>query len=425
MEAKINFKNCYEDGIHSSDMAKLGNSALQAMQKTIQFNGGVGTITGYFDAELSILSVSDLLLHNLGYSYASLMQQTGGSLKRLFYGENVSFLENERFRQIHGEGEGQVLTADGSPVCVRLYKENTADTDGTPLWVMSVHMDWDFENLALVNQSIGSALWYFDCDENGEIISVNWSHAYRRLLGYHDALDFPNQLDAWAKLLHPEDKDRVLALLRKAIADKSNQTKYTIEYRLKMRDGQYRWFRTSAEIVRRLNGSAHRIAGIISNIDAEKRNLMQAQRAAAFHRAFTNANLCEYYVNLDKNTFDTFKVEPSLLTAFEQSETWDELVQFFVDNYVIEPDKKAVTEFYNRAYIAEKLKGLESELFQECRIVLNGEEHHRGKSRDGKTHADGIRQRRQRAADSKYGAAGGSFLGMRFEKRQLYPLQHQ
>ena len=101
---------------------------------------------------------------------------------------------------------------------------------------------------------------------------------------------------------------------------------------------------------------------------------MQAQRAAAFHRAFTNANLCEYYVNLDKNTFDTFKVEPSLLTAFEQSETWDELVQFFVDNYVIEQDKKAVTKFYNRAYIAEKLKGLESELCQECRIVLNGEE---------------------------------------------------
>ena len=374
METKKNFKNCYEDGIHSSDMAKLGNSALQAMQKTIQFNGGVGTITGYFDAELSILSVSDLLLHNLGYSYASLMQQTGGSLKRLFYGENVTFLENERFRQIHGEGEGQVLTADGSPVCVRLYKENTADADGTPLWVISVHMDWDFENLALVNQSISSALWYFDCDENGEIIGINWSHSFRRLLGYHDVLDFPNQLDSWVNLLHPEDKDRVLALLQKAIADKTNQTKYTIEYRLKMRDGQYRWFRTSAEIVRRLNGSAHRIAGIISNIDAEKRSLMQAQRAAAFHRAFTNANLCEYYVNLDKNTFDTFKVEPSLLTAFEQSESWDELVQFFVDNYVVEPDKKAVTKFYNRAYIAEKLKGLESELCQECRIVLNGEE---------------------------------------------------
>ena len=374
METNINFKNCYEDGIHSSDMAKLGNGAFQAMQKAIQYNGGVGTISGYFDAELSILSVSDLLLHNLGYSYETLMRQTNGSLKNLFYGENVTFLENERFRQIQGEGEGQILTADGSPVYVRLYKENAADTDGTPIWVMSVHMDWELENLALINQSIGSALWYFDCDESGKIVSVSWSHAFRRLLGYHDVLDFPNRLDSWVRLLHPEDQERVLALLHKTLADRTNQTKYTIEYRLKMPNNQYHWFRTSAEIVRRLDGTANRMAGIISNIDAEKRSLMQAQRAAAFHRAFTNANLCEYYVNLDKNTFDTFKVEPSLMTAFEQSETWDELVRFFVDNYVVEQDKKAVTEFYNRAYIAEKLKGLESELCQECRIVLNGEE---------------------------------------------------
>ena len=101
---------------------------------------------------------------------------------------------------------------------------------------------------------------------------------------------------------------------------------------------------------------------------------MQAQRAAAFHRAFTSANLCEYYVNLEENTFDTFKVEASLMTAFEQSHTWDELVRFLVDNYVVAQDKKAVTDFYNRAYIAEKLKGLDTELCQECRIMLNGEE---------------------------------------------------
>ena len=62
------------------------------------------------------------------------------------------------------------------------------------------------------------------------------------------------------------------------------------------------------------------------------------------------------------------------MTAFEQSHTWDELVKFFVDNYVIEEDKKTVTDFYNRSYITEKLKGLETELCQECRIILNGEE---------------------------------------------------
>ena len=32
-----------------------------------------------------------------------------------------------------------------------------------------------YENLALVNESIHSALWYFECNENGEIVHVNWS----------------------------------------------------------------------------------------------------------------------------------------------------------------------------------------------------------------------------------------------------------
>ena len=370
----MKFDSRLTDEIYTSDTVKLGESAFQAMQETICHNGGVGTIAGYYDAELSILSVSDLLLHNLNHSYESLMEQTKGSLKNLFDQTDATFLDNARFRRIQGGGEGQILTADGSPVSVRLYKKDAVDTDGTPIWVLSVQMNWAYENLALVNESIHSALWYFECNENSEITQVNWSHAFRRILGYHDILDFPNKLDSWSDLLHPEDHDRVMQLLLETIADKTNTTKYNVEYRLKMQDGQYQWFRASAEVIRRLDGSANRIAGIISNIDAEKRSRMQAQRAAAFHRAFTSANLCEYYVNLEKNTFDALKVESSVMTAFEQNHTWDGLVKFFVDHYVVEEDKKTVTNFYNRAYITEKLKGLETELCQECRIVLNGEE---------------------------------------------------
>ena len=370
----MKFDRRLTDEIYTSDTVRLGKNAFQAMRETVYHNGGVGTITGYYDAELSILSVSDLLLHNLNHSYASLMEQAKGSLKNLFYKKDAAFLDNARFRQLQGEGEGRILTADGAPVYVRLYKKDAVDTDGTPIWIMSVQMNWAYENLALVNESIHSALWYFECNENGEIVHVNWSHAFRQILGYHDILDFPNKLDSWSNLLHPEDHDRVMQLLLETIADKTNATKYNVEYRLKIQDGQYHWFRASAEVIRRLDGSANRIAGIISNIDAEKRSRMQAQRAAAFHRAFTSANLCEYYVNLEKNTFDAFKVEPSLMTAFEQNHTWDGLVRFFVDNYVVEEDKKSVTNFYNRAYITEKLKGLETELRQECRIVLDGEE---------------------------------------------------
>ena len=370
----MKFNNRLTDEIYTSDTEKLGENVLQTMQNTIHQNGGIGTMTGYYDAGLPILSVSELLLHNLNHSYASLMERTKGLLKNLFYGENVGFLEPERFRQIRGAGEGQILTADGTPVYVRLYKEDAVDADGRPLWVLSVQVNWAYEDLALVNESIHSAPWTLECDETGRIVRASWSHAFRQILGYHDALDFPNQLDAWSELLHPEDKDRVMTLLLKTVADKTNTTKFSVEYRLKLQNGPYQWFRASAEVIRRLDGTASRITGIIYNIEEEKQSRMQAQRAAAFHRAFTNANLCEYYVNLEQNTFDTLKVEASLMTAFEQSQTWDELIKFFVDNYVVEQDKQKVTDFYDRAYITEKLKGLETALRQECRIVLNGEE---------------------------------------------------
>ena len=107
----MKFDRRLTDEIYTSDTVRLGKNAFQAMQETIYHNGGVGTITGYYDA----------------------------------------FLDNARFRQIKGEGEGRILTADGSPVYVRLYKEDAVDTDGTPIWIMSVQMNWAYENLALVN----------------------------------------------------------------------------------------------------------------------------------------------------------------------------------------------------------------------------------------------------------------------------------
>ena len=101
-----------------------------------------GCGTGYFDSDLTILSVSGMLLHSTGHTRDSFMEQTKGSLRNLFYGENVRFLEENRFPSIEGRGEGQILTSDGTPINVYLYKENTTDKNGQKIWVMSVQMNW-------------------------------------------------------------------------------------------------------------------------------------------------------------------------------------------------------------------------------------------------------------------------------------------
>ena len=294
----------YEDKIYSLGETVTGQTQAmsQAVQKTLENNGGVGIMTGSYDQNLSILSVNNLLLHSTGYTFDTFMEQTKGSLRNFFYDEE-DILERDRFLQLHGIGEAQILAADGTVNNVRLCKEDATDEAGRQIWVMSVQVNWDHVNLALLNEAIYSGFWYFDCDENSEIVNANWSHEFRKMLGYHDTLDFPNKLESWSDLLHPQDKERVMVQLQAAIKDKTNQIKYQVEYRMRMKDNQYQWFRASAEVIRRLDGSASRIAGIFINIDAEKKEI-----------------------------------------------------------------------FYDRGYIAEKLKGLETELSLECRITLDGEE---------------------------------------------------
>lgn len=99
----------------------------------------------------------------------------------------------------------------------------------------------------------------------------------------------------------------------------------------------------------------------------------QEAREAAFHRAFTDMNLCEYYVDLQENTFESMKVKGSLQEISNKSRTWDELIQMFLNNYVCPESKEAVAQIYNREYITKELRKITGELSQECKAVFDGE----------------------------------------------------
>lgn len=363
----------YEEMDYLSDFSGFEEEALSTVQKAVSKNNAVGAIVGRYDEKLTILSVSRYMLDNLGYDYDEFMSFTKGSLKNIFYGQDRWILLGEHFEALHGMGEGEMLTKDGTPVTVRMFKDDSVDKEGNKIWILSVRVDWEHENVTLINGAMKSGLWYFDCDKNGEIKEVHWSHAFRTILGYNDIIDFPNELDSWSELLHPADKEKTLRQLKGAIADKTNEKKYNVEYRLRMLDGTYQWFRANAEIVRRTDGTARRITGIFVNIDAEKRAAMQQKKSEAFHNAFTKINLCEYYVNLEENTFESMKSQASLMAGLEINSTWDELVDSYIDNFVCSEDENRVKSFFDRKHIAGKLKKADSELNLECCIILNGE----------------------------------------------------
>ena len=95
-----------------------------------------------------------------------------------------------------------------------------------------------------------------------------WSDEFRRLLGFADERDFPNEMQSWHSRLHEDDAKTAGTALRSALADKSDR--YDTIYRLKLKDGTYRWFRAMGGASRDASGKVTRMCGSLIDIHAEK-----------------------------------------------------------------------------------------------------------------------------------------------------------
>lgn len=133
----------------------------------------VGAISGYYDDKLSIAEVSESFLNNLGFRYDEFMQVTGGSFRKIFCGDNQTFLEPERFPLIKGVGEGQMLTKEGVALYVRMEKQDTQDESGRRMWVITAEIDQIQQSLKIVNNVIQSGMWYIDCDEKARCMKYS------------------------------------------------------------------------------------------------------------------------------------------------------------------------------------------------------------------------------------------------------------
>jgi len=138
-------------------------------------------------------------------------------------------------------------------------------------------------SLDTIHEMLGSGKWTMDFDENGEMIRVNWSDEFRRMLGYRSTEDFPDVLGSWSDLLHPDDKERVLKEYNETISDYTGQKKYDVEYRLLTKDRGYRWYRAVGKPTRRPDGSPVTYVGVFIDITEQKesaKNLSAARRMA-------------------------------------------------------------------------------------------------------------------------------------------------
>src|SRR3954454_15634474 len=115
------------------------------------------------------------------------------------------------------------------------------------------------EVMALLSRHAGIGLWDALLHEGDPMHAKSqwrWSDEFRRLVGltHGDLTGSPNVVGSWADRLHPEDAQPTFEAFMACLNDRSGRTGYDVSYRLKMKDGAYRWFRAIGGIARDAGG---------------------------------------------------------------------------------------------------------------------------------------------------------------------------
>lgn len=126
------------------------------------------------------------------------------------------------------------------------------------------------ERYELAMEAIGEGLWEISIPDNLEIeedTPIWYSGKFVELLGFEPE-EFAPVIKSWSDRIHPSQKKEVFGYYSNFI--KGQEDFYEIETLLKTKNGQYRWFRERARIIRDKNGKPAREAGSLLDIHEEK-----------------------------------------------------------------------------------------------------------------------------------------------------------
>ncbi|HTU57460.1 MAG TPA: PAS domain-containing protein, partial [Polyangiales bacterium] len=125
----------------------------------------------------------------------------------------------------------------------------------------------------LINKASSDGLWdtvIVAGDLNHPNNQCWWSPQLRALLGFRDESDFPNVSESLMSRIHPEDLERAMTPLAAHVLDRTGNTPYQMEYRIRHRNGEYRWFRATGATQRDATGVPIRMAGALKDIHDER-----------------------------------------------------------------------------------------------------------------------------------------------------------
>lgn len=120
------------------------------------------------------------------------------------------------------------------------------------------------ERLRLSVSASNIGLWDWNLATNQVVFSSEW----KAQLGYADD-ELPNRFEEWESRVHPDDLAPTLAQVRAFIENPA--ARYAVEFRLRHKDGSFRWIFTQAKVLRDPGGRPTRMLGCHVDITERKR----------------------------------------------------------------------------------------------------------------------------------------------------------
>jgi PAS domain S-box-containing protein len=119
------------------------------------------------------------------------------------------------------------------------------------------------ERLQLALNATGLGPWDWDLTTN----TVEFWPEWKRQIGYEPD-EIPNRYEEWESRLHPDDKERVLTTLW-AYLD-GREAEYGLEFRLRHKNGTYRWIYTRGVVIADASGRQTHMIGCHLDITERK-----------------------------------------------------------------------------------------------------------------------------------------------------------
>lgn len=189
-----------------------------------------------------------------------------------------------RASETRGRIDHRIVRPDGQVRHVRTYAEVTRDADGQPQRLTGSVQDVTEYKLAqealhesekrykLVSRATSDVLWDWDLTT-----STLWrSDGFKTVFGFSTD-EIEPVLEWWSKRLHPDDRDRVVNGLHRAIA--SDQETWADEYRFLLKDGRYATVQDRGYILRDATGKGMRMVGGMTDLTERKKLESQYLRA--------------------------------------------------------------------------------------------------------------------------------------------------